>query len=286
MPTPKKRDSVIDKVRKLLALADSEGGGTPAERALAADRAAELMTKHDLDLIDLGDPTARDDVGQEQDRVDGMTEQWRGHLRGRVAAAMGGDYYYTRLGRAATIWHYVGRPDTIAFVRALTDSLIPWLEIECEAALTKAIAAGETGTCSRCDGVGETRRVIGGGYTADLHECPTCNGTGTVPLSGRVFRREFYDAASRRIAARLKKQRAQTANAAAGKGTSTALVKHDRAGIEAYYKQAGIKLTSVSASTTGGAHAGRAHGADAGDRANLAAGRGVSAGRGALPKAS
>lgn len=50
-----RRVSVIEKVRKLLALAAEEGGGTPAERELAERRAAEIMTRHDIAMFDVED---------------------------------------------------------------------------------------------------------------------------------------------------------------------------------------------------------------------------------------
>lgn len=283
--TPQQQ-SVIDKVRKLLALADEEGGGTPAERDLAAQKAADLMTRHDLDLIDLAAEDVRDEVGQEQEVVEGMTAQWRGVLRGRVAVAMGGDWFYTRDSRTRVRYSYVGRPETREFVRVLTDTLIPWLEIEANAALAKAEGRGTRTICTRCDGAGETRRLKGGGYTADLHVCPTCDGSGEVPLSSRVFLREFYDAASRRIAGRLAATRRKSANDAGGKGTGTALVKHDKAAIDRYYEQAGIKLYAARGGNTGGSGDARDAGREAGDRANIAPTRGVSRGRGALPAGS
>lgn len=281
--TPKKRESIIDRVRKLMAVAAPDSGATIHEREQAQRRAAALMTEHDLSTFDLDDAD-KGAIGQDADTVEGMTEQWRGELAGRIVAAMGGDWYLTRHSRTRVGYTLVGRPETIEFARVLTAALIPYLEIECEAGYQRAIKAGATGTCSRCDGLGETRRVIGGGYTDTLHECPTCHGTGVVPLNARVFRREFYDAAGRRIAGRLREQRRKTANEVRGKGTGAELVKSDQAAIERFYDQIGLKLRSESGRTTGGAAAGRAHGRDAGDRADLAPGSKVGAGRGALPR--
>lgn len=283
MTPPKTRDSVIDKVRKLLALAAEGNGATPAERENAQRRAADLMTRHDLATHEL-DTADRGTIGEDRDTIDGMTEQWRGELGGRVCVAMGGDWFYTPISRSRRAYTLVGRPDTIEFARVLTNTLIPWLEVEANIACATAQAKGDTGTCSRCDGHGETRRLKGGGYSDDVHVCPTCDGTGTVPLNARVFKREFYDAATRRIAARLSKQRRDTANEVKGKGTGVALVKNDRAAIDAYYDSIGLKLSSSSGRTTGGTASGRASGRDAGDRASLAPTRTVDAGRGTLPK--
>jgi hypothetical protein len=278
-----RRESVIEKVRKLLALAAEEGGGTPAERELAERRAAEIMTRHDIAMFDVEDAD-KGAVGRETDAIDGMTEQWKGRLAGRICESMGGDYFYTSVSRARARWTLVGRPDTIAFARMLSATLVPWLEAECAVARTAAVARGERGVCSRCDGEGYTRREKGGGYSTFDHECPTCYATGRVPLNARVFNREFYNAATNRIALRLREQRRATADEVRGTGSGTELVRNDRAAIDRYYKDSGIKLHSVSAGSTGGAAAGRAAGRDAGGRAALAPTRSVSTGRGALPR--
>jgi hypothetical protein len=283
MTPPKTRDSVIDKVRKLLALAADGNGATPAERENAQRRAADLMTRHDLAMHEMDDAD-RGSIGEDRDTIEGMTEQWRGELGGRVCKAMGGDWFYTPISRTRRAYTLVGRPDTIEFTRVLVDALIPWLEVEANIACATAQAKGETGTCSRCDGAGETRRLKGGGYSDDVHTCPTCDGSGAVPLNARVFKREFYDAATLRIATRLSKQRKDTANEVKGKGTGVALVKNDKAAIDAYYKSIGLKLSSSSSYTTGGTASGRASGRDAGDRASLSPTRTVAAGAAALPK--
>ena len=279
-----RRESVIEKVRKLLALAAEEGGGTPAERELAERRAAEIMTRHDIAVFDLEDAD-RGVVGKDDGLlVDGMTEQWRGTLTGRICVAMGGDYFLSPISRTRTRYTLVGRPETIEFARVLAGALIPWLEVECAIARTRAVERGARGICSRCDGAGETRRNRGGTTSYRLHLCPTCEGSGEVPLNARVFNREFYDAASWQISSRLKAQRRTTADEVRGTGTGTELVKNDRAAIDRFYKDAGIQLKSSSGRTSGGAAAGRAAGRDAGSRAALAPTPAVSAGRGALPR--
>lgn len=280
--TRSKRDSVIDKIHKLLAVAAPDSGATEGERNAAQRRAADLMTRYQIEQAHLTD-AKRGPIGQDSETIEGMTEKWRGELAGRICKAMGGDWYYTTLGRSRTGYTLVGRPEQIAFARTLTEHLIPQLIVECEAAYQKAIAKGATGTCSRCDGTGWTRRVKGGGYTASEHECPTCHGSGTVPLNARPFRREFFDAAGRKIASRIRAQRAETANEVGGKGTSTDLVRSDEAAIEAYYDSIGLTLSSRSTRGTGGSAAGRAAGHDAGTRADLAPGAKVGGGRGALP---
>lgn len=277
--TDDKRGKVVERIRKLLALADPERGGTPAEVEQAQRRAAELMTRHQIAVIDLDDAD-RGPVGEDDETIDGMTEMWRGQLSGAIAKAMGGDWYYTPRSRTRRTFHIVGRPEVLAFARTLTDALIPYLEVECETALTAALASGtETGICSRCDGVGETRRMKGGGYAPWAQTCPTCGGEGTVPLSPRVFRRSFYEAATGRIAARLRAQRRDTAGA-----KSTDLVRSDRASIDRYYEQRGMVFASSSSRSSGGAIGGAVAGQSAGNAASLRPSSGVTAGRGALPR--
>jgi hypothetical protein len=284
--TPKhKHDAVISKITKLLALGADGSGATPAEREQAQRRAADLMARYQIAQLDLDD-SKQGAIGEERIPIAGMIDNWRGDLPGRIAKAMGGDVYMTTFSRTSRTYHIVGRPETLAFARTLTDALIPWLEIECESSLQRALDRGVTGTCSRCDGEGETRRVKGGGYTDDLHTCPTCDGSGIVPLNRRVFRREFYDAASRTIAGRLRAQRAKTANDVGGQGKSTDLVRSDKAALERYYSDAGLTFVSRSTGTTGGAAEGRASGRDAGTRADLKPGGKVDKGRGALPAGS
>jgi hypothetical protein len=48
-----KHDKVVEKVKKLLRLADKRGGGTPAEIALAAARAKELMDQHSIETAEI-----------------------------------------------------------------------------------------------------------------------------------------------------------------------------------------------------------------------------------------
>ena len=276
-----KRDKVIGRIQALLAKVAPDSGATEGERDAAQRKVADLMTRYSVDMLDVDDAD-RGSIDDESADVHGMTEKWRGELRGRILTALGGDWFYTRWSRTRTRYTYVGRPEQLQVARALAEHLEPWLEIECEAALTKALADGLRGTCSRCDGEGWTRRLKGGGYSDDEHECPTCLGTGSVPLNRRVFRREFYDAANRRIRGRLAAQRRATANEAGGKGTE--LVRSDKAAVERYYEQQGIELRSVSSSSAGGAWAGRAAGAEAGERASLSPGGRVDGGRGALPK--
>jgi hypothetical protein len=284
--TPKaKHDAVISKITKLLALGADGSGATSAEREQAQRRAADLMARYQIAQLDLDD-AKQGTISEDRVPIDGMTDGWRGALPGRIAKAMGGDVYTTTVNRTRKTYHIVGRPETLAFARTLTDALIPWLEIECESSLQHAISRGATGTCSRCDGAGETRRLKGGGYTDDVHTCPTCDGTGIVPLNRRVFRREFYDAATRTIAGRLRAQRAKTANEVGGQGKSTDLVRSDKAAIERYYEDAGLKLRSVSSRVTGGAADGLNAGRDAGTRADLKPNSKVGKGRAALPAGS
>lgn len=53
MSKKSKKDDVLGKVKKLLRLADPANGGTPAEAALAASRAKQLMDKHSIEVAEV-----------------------------------------------------------------------------------------------------------------------------------------------------------------------------------------------------------------------------------------
>lgn len=60
----KTQEAIIDKVKKLLRLADIKSGGTPAEIAAAAAKAQQLLFEHNLAVEDVGD--IHDDKSEEK----------------------------------------------------------------------------------------------------------------------------------------------------------------------------------------------------------------------------
>src|SRR5210317_2127219 len=48
-PTPSRQSDILDKVRKLLRLADRSRGATENEAKVALSKAQELMTRHNID---------------------------------------------------------------------------------------------------------------------------------------------------------------------------------------------------------------------------------------------
>lgn len=90
---------VVDRVRKLLALA--ERSGSPAEAALAASRARELIAEHRLAEADLS-VTGGEDLPEErviEEQIEGdyarrKAQQWRVSLAGVLARSFGCKIYY------------------------------------------------------------------------------------------------------------------------------------------------------------------------------------------------
>jgi len=107
------RETVLDKVRKLLALAESDN---PHEAALAAAKAQALMEEHAIATADLGEAGADEAIGEgELWAAPGSTlPAWRGALASALAK-VGGCMVYRHGGRL----QLVGRPSDVEAVRVL-----------------------------------------------------------------------------------------------------------------------------------------------------------------------
>jgi hypothetical protein len=188
------KENIIEKIQKLLALADESRGGTEAERELATKRAHELMLKHNIDSFSVSDQSAPGGVNDEELFVKGAMNLWKGPLYAAVGSVCFVDTVYWKLGKHETKWMLVGRADNVSFVRTLCEHLIPWLEQECKDAVRIA---------------------------RDEHES---NG---MKLNPRAFKRSFMESATYRIRSRLHAQRA-------AKGVGEELVVHEGAANQDY----------------------------------------------------
>jgi hypothetical protein len=121
---------IIDKVRKLLELADETRGGTEAERNLAAERAAELMAKHNLAQGDLTGQSAPGEVGDDVQHISGSMDFWKVTLACAIGRVSMVDSFYVKRARFAWDLHMIGRQDNVTYVQTLCQHLIPWLEQE------------------------------------------------------------------------------------------------------------------------------------------------------------
>jgi hypothetical protein len=137
---------IIDKVRKLLELADADRGGTEAERDLAMQRASELMAKHNIAVGDAMGKSAEGDVGLNTTRIEGSLSEWQVTLAIAVGGVSFCDGYYVKRARFAWDVTLVGRPDNVAFTQTLCAHLVPWLEQEASDAYKEAKAMDEYGT--------------------------------------------------------------------------------------------------------------------------------------------
>jgi hypothetical protein len=163
---------IIDKIQKLLRLADPERGGTDAERELALQRANELMAKHNLEQFELTEQSAPGDVQQENDTISGSNNQWKVTFMLATADVCLVSGYYQAVGKRQWKVVFIGRADNIAFVRQLHEHLIPWLEHEARTSFQEISAMD--------------------------------------PLAKpRSFKRAFFESATWRIRGRLESQRRQ-----------------------------------------------------------------------------
>jgi hypothetical protein len=130
--------TIIERIAKLLALADDTRGGSKAERELAMQRAQELMLKHNIEQSEIHGKSAEGDIGDKGERIEGSMSEWKVALILQVGNQCFVDGYYIPRGKFAWDVVTVGRADNLAFVKTLCDHLIPWLEQEAKVAFKEA----------------------------------------------------------------------------------------------------------------------------------------------------
>lgn len=194
------REDVLERVRKLLALANEESGAGEHERDNAAERAQVLMVKNRIEEHELEKEreSAIEDV-----RVGPMPE-WKGELLGEIGRnGAGVDAVFDR-NSDPRIWFLVGRPEDIAYVQMLHSWLVPQLEAECEIGLNIIRSRPDLRSWDQW----------------------------VEPRDSIEFRESFFHGAVGAIAARL---RAANREAEAESTTGTDLVRSDRAALDEFY---------------------------------------------------
>lgn len=129
---------VIETIRKLLALAAEDSGGTEHERNLAAEKAQELMLKHRIDEAELAKSEGRHMLSGIERRYSDQwhfapNERWRGMLLSVVGDQVEVDALHQDTEYGYEV-HLVGRPESMDYVSLMYDWLIPQLASECTAA--------------------------------------------------------------------------------------------------------------------------------------------------------
>jgi len=104
-------DTLIEKVKKLLALADSPNEN---EAALAAEKAQELMLRHGISMAQVAARSNDKTIGVDEATTHGKTTPWRRHLAHHVAKSMGGRIVYSSdYGRQQGTVYWFGPSGTV-----------------------------------------------------------------------------------------------------------------------------------------------------------------------------
>lgn len=132
------KDSIIDKISKLLRLASEDGGAGEHERSAAMARAQALMEKHRIEVAEVEATTGRDAEGVERFFVDVggdpsvKRHRWKSSLFHGIAESNDVKMYRATTEKKVAL---VGRPSDVQYVRSLYAWLLPQLESEANAAL-------------------------------------------------------------------------------------------------------------------------------------------------------
>lgn len=126
----KDQTAIIEKIKKLLRLADVKAGGTPAEVAAAAAKAQELLFRHNLAMEDVGDIHGTEEEVEKITKnlfdLDAtyLTSRWHASLLHVIAKPLFCRmiYHAAKAGKPgrATL---VGKPSNIAVCRYFYDYL-------------------------------------------------------------------------------------------------------------------------------------------------------------------
>ena len=120
--------SIADKIRKILALADSTAH--PEEAASFMEKAQEMLEAHGLSLLDLGRLDSDDPIGTDRDAAKHYAaENWLGLVSGQLAHFYGAEmitsrekntYYHAVVGReSARLTYHLMQPFVARQVRQL-----------------------------------------------------------------------------------------------------------------------------------------------------------------------
>lgn len=148
------REKIVDRVRKLLNLADEEGGGTDGERDAALAKAQALMNRHRIEEHELAREQGRplgEGIRAKPFGVLTLKDRWQYYLLYAIGENVGVDAVMAPLGKGSTTIgvQLVGRPESIEYVDLVARWIIPQLEAEAARALlqskTDAPMAGNPG---------------------------------------------------------------------------------------------------------------------------------------------
>lgn len=123
------RQKIIDRINKLLAMADPERGATEAEQEQAMSRAQALMHEHRISLLEAHQGQGGDSEAQATVATFTRSEKWQGSLRGYILNALGGKAIIDRTHAPTngSAWIYVGTPSQLDLLELLAAHLINWL---------------------------------------------------------------------------------------------------------------------------------------------------------------
>jgi len=240
-------DNIIDKLRKLFALAEEGSGATDGEREAAAAQAAKLMAKYDIERGEVGedDGAPRSRAGMKRWRTITRDELWIAILATSISNGLGDPVEVLRYRGRGTDAEVclIGSDVKIEFVIRLAEYLIPQFKAECERALIERKK--------------EQSRYRDGLEGALFGQPSAWTGADT-----RRFRLSFLKTASINIKARIKDAYQEVTD-----GASTALVlRSEQDDIDAYKEENDIKVrqskTAISDRAGAAAGAGAARSAD------------------------
>ena len=126
------QDKIIEKVRRLLALAESDNVNEAANAAAAAQR---LMVEHRIDTAALAVESGEEDEPIENDTLFSAAkkETWLGILASGVAASNGAECYWKKTYEGSFL-HIVGTTDMVKTTRYMFEHLRREIDRLCKAA--------------------------------------------------------------------------------------------------------------------------------------------------------
>lgn len=118
--TNQQREKISDKIKKLLALAQSDN---QHESELAMKRANELMKKHQIEEAELLVHVSKDEIAQEFVSIDGKRRQWVTMLAWAASKVFDCDVVQKGGGYSGTNFIVFGRPEDIKSTKFLFNHL-------------------------------------------------------------------------------------------------------------------------------------------------------------------
>ena len=120
-------EKTIDRIRKLLAMADAENGASDQERETALRRANTLMDKYNVSMMDVSEDERNEDERSSESIATG-TVKWKAAVI-TVIGRLYGVFVYRTTGKDGRTF-FVGRESSRAAVRYISEYLIHSIEAE------------------------------------------------------------------------------------------------------------------------------------------------------------